>query len=124
MSCYRIGPVSGRPSVACAAGWEQAWVSIHIRMPGPFAPADGAAPTEFVLAELTLPFDRPDVAYFDPLMLTAEKRLGFRPIYGLPTPLSTPSTSMSTSTPPAASRPSPSSIGAVNANNSTPTISP
>jgi len=34
---------------------------------------------EFVLAELTLPFDQPDVAYFHPLMAQAERRLGFRP---------------------------------------------
>jgi len=37
---------------------------------------------EFVLAELTLPFDQPDVAYFDPLMAETERRLGFRPQYG------------------------------------------
>jgi hypothetical protein len=37
---------------------------------------------EFVLAELTLPFDQPDVAYFHPLMADAERRLGFRPRYG------------------------------------------
>jgi hypothetical protein len=34
---------------------------------------------EFVLAELTQPFDRPDVAYFFPLMTATEQRLGFRP---------------------------------------------
>jgi hypothetical protein len=34
---------------------------------------------EFVLAELTQPFDRPDVSYFFPLMAAAERRLGFRP---------------------------------------------
>ena len=37
---------------------------------------------EFVLAELTLPFDQPDVAYFHPLMAHAEHRLGFRPRFG------------------------------------------
>ena len=37
---------------------------------------------EFVLAELTLPFDQPDVAYFYPLMADTERRLGFRPRYG------------------------------------------
>jgi len=37
---------------------------------------------EFVLAELTLPFDQPDVAYFHPLMAQTERRLGFRPKYG------------------------------------------
>jgi hypothetical protein len=37
---------------------------------------------EFVLAEMTLPFDRPDVAYFHPLMADTERRLGFRPRYG------------------------------------------
>jgi hypothetical protein len=37
---------------------------------------------EFVLAELTLPFDQPDVAYFAPLMAETERRLGFRPRYG------------------------------------------
>jgi len=37
---------------------------------------------EFVLAELTQPFDQPDVSYFQPLMADAERRLGFRPKYG------------------------------------------
>ncbi len=37
---------------------------------------------EFVLAELTLPFDQPDVAYFHPLMAQTEHRLKFRPKYG------------------------------------------
>jgi hypothetical protein len=37
---------------------------------------------EFVLAELTLPFDQPDVAYFHPLMADTERRLGFLPRYG------------------------------------------
>jgi hypothetical protein len=37
---------------------------------------------EFVLAELTQPFDRPDVAYFFPLLREVERRLGFRPHYG------------------------------------------
>lgn len=36
---------------------------------------------EFVLAELTLTFDQPDVAYFYPLMAQVERRLGFRPKY-------------------------------------------
>jgi hypothetical protein len=36
---------------------------------------------EFVLAELTQPFDRPDVSYFYPLMAAVERRLGFRPRY-------------------------------------------
>ncbi|HKZ84193.1 MAG TPA: hypothetical protein VJ793_11125, partial [Anaerolineae bacterium] len=34
---------------------------------------------EFVLAELTQPFDQPDVAYFFPLLADTERRLGFRP---------------------------------------------
>ncbi len=34
---------------------------------------------EFVLAELTQPFDQPDVSYFFPLMILTEQRLGFRP---------------------------------------------
>lgn len=34
---------------------------------------------EIVLAELTQPFDQPDVAYFYPLMTAVEHRLGFRP---------------------------------------------
>lgn len=34
---------------------------------------------EVVLAELTQPFDQPDVSYFYPLMVAAERRLGFRP---------------------------------------------
>lgn len=34
---------------------------------------------EFVLAELTLSFDQPDVAYFYPLMAQVQRRLGFRP---------------------------------------------
>jgi hypothetical protein len=37
---------------------------------------------EFTLAELTLPFNRPDVAYFQPLMADVERRLGFRPRFG------------------------------------------
>jgi hypothetical protein len=37
---------------------------------------------EFVLAELTQPFDKSDVSYFFPLMRDAERRLGFRPRYG------------------------------------------
>jgi hypothetical protein len=37
---------------------------------------------EFVLAELTQPFDRPDVSYFFPLMAQVERRLGFRPRFG------------------------------------------
>jgi hypothetical protein len=36
---------------------------------------------EFVLAELTQPFNQPDVAYFQPLMTATERRLGFRPPY-------------------------------------------
>jgi len=37
---------------------------------------------EFVLAELTLPFNQSDVAYFPPLMAETERRLDFRPQYG------------------------------------------
>jgi hypothetical protein len=37
---------------------------------------------EFVLAELTQPFDQPDVSYFFPLMAETERRLGFRPRFG------------------------------------------
>lgn len=37
---------------------------------------------EFVLAELTQTFDRPDVSYFFPLMQQVERRLGARPCYG------------------------------------------
>jgi hypothetical protein len=37
---------------------------------------------EFVLAELTQPFNQPDVSYFHPLMADVERRLGFRPRYG------------------------------------------
>jgi hypothetical protein len=37
---------------------------------------------EFVLAELTQPFDQPDVSYFHPLMADVERRLGFRPRFG------------------------------------------
>lgn len=37
---------------------------------------------EFVLAELTQPFDRSDVSYFFPLMADVERRLGFRPPFG------------------------------------------
>ena len=36
---------------------------------------------EFVLAELTQPFNQPDVSYFQPLMTATEQRLGFRPPY-------------------------------------------
>lgn len=37
---------------------------------------------EFVLAEMTQPFNCPDVSYFFPLMTTVEQRLGFRPHIG------------------------------------------
>ena len=37
---------------------------------------------EFVLAELTQPFDQPDVSYFFPLMADTERRLSFRPRFG------------------------------------------
>jgi hypothetical protein len=34
---------------------------------------------EFVIAELTLPFNRADIAYFFPLMAETDRHLGFRP---------------------------------------------
>jgi hypothetical protein len=37
---------------------------------------------EFVLAELTQPFDLSDVSYFFPLMDDTERRLGFHPLFG------------------------------------------
>jgi hypothetical protein len=37
---------------------------------------------EFVLAELTQPFDQSDVSYFFPLMSQVEQRLGYRPRFG------------------------------------------
>lgn len=37
---------------------------------------------EFVLAEMTQPFDRPDVSYFFPLMAMVEQRLGCKPRFG------------------------------------------
>jgi hypothetical protein len=37
---------------------------------------------EFVLAELTQPFDQPDVSYFFPLMTLTEQRLGYKPHFG------------------------------------------
>lgn len=37
---------------------------------------------EFVLAEFTQPFDRPDISYFFPLMHQVEVRLGFKPRFG------------------------------------------
>jgi hypothetical protein len=37
---------------------------------------------EFVLAELTQPFDCGDLSYFFPLMAVTERRLGFRPHFG------------------------------------------
>jgi hypothetical protein len=37
---------------------------------------------EFVVAELTQPFDNGDLAYFFPLMAQTEQRLGFRPRWG------------------------------------------
>jgi hypothetical protein len=37
---------------------------------------------EFVLAELTQPFDQSDVSYFQPLMADVERRLGFRSQFG------------------------------------------
>jgi hypothetical protein len=36
---------------------------------------------EFVIAELTQPFDQADVTYFFPLMQQTEQRLGYRPRY-------------------------------------------
>jgi hypothetical protein len=37
---------------------------------------------EFVLAEMTQPFDQSDVSYFFPLMQQSERRLGFKPRFG------------------------------------------
>jgi hypothetical protein len=37
---------------------------------------------EFVLAEMTQPFDRPDVSYFFPLLAAVERRLGKKPRFG------------------------------------------
>ena len=37
---------------------------------------------EFVIAELTQTFDRPDLSYFFPLMAQTERRLGFKPKFG------------------------------------------
>jgi hypothetical protein len=37
---------------------------------------------EFVLAEMTQPFDQPDVSYFFPLMAIVEQRLGHKPRFG------------------------------------------
>ncbi len=37
---------------------------------------------EFVIAELTQPFDQADTTYFFPLMQQTEQRLGYRPRYG------------------------------------------
>jgi hypothetical protein len=37
---------------------------------------------EFVLAEMTQPFDQPDVSYFFPLMAAVEQRLGHKPRFG------------------------------------------
>ena len=37
---------------------------------------------EFVIAEMTQPFDQGDVTYFFPLMAQVEQRLGYRPRYG------------------------------------------
>jgi len=34
------------------------------------------------LAELTQPFDQPDVSYFRPLLAQVEQRLGFKPRFG------------------------------------------
>ena len=36
---------------------------------------------EFILAEMTQPFDHGDVTYFFPLMQQTEARLGYRPRY-------------------------------------------
>ncbi len=44
------------------------------------AKADGWG--EFVLAELTQPFDKSDPSYFFPLMKQVEQRLGFKPRFG------------------------------------------
>jgi hypothetical protein len=63
---------------------------------------------EFVLAELTQPFNCSDVSYFFPLMADTERRLGFRPRFGAfdaafdpvarPTGLTVPGTSMNSFT--------------------------
>src|SRR3972149_2919386 len=37
---------------------------------------------EFVIAEMTQPFNRGDATYFFPLMQQTEERLGYRPRYG------------------------------------------
>ena len=37
---------------------------------------------EFILAELTQPFDQPDVSYFKPLLADVQRRLGRRPRFG------------------------------------------
>jgi len=37
---------------------------------------------EFILAEMTQPFNRADISYFFPLMADVERRLGFRPQFG------------------------------------------
>ena len=37
---------------------------------------------EFVIAELTQPFDKGDLSYFHPLMRQTEQRLGFKPHFG------------------------------------------
>ena len=37
---------------------------------------------EFVLAEMTQPFDQSDITYFFPLMQQSEQRLGFKPRFG------------------------------------------
>jgi hypothetical protein len=37
---------------------------------------------EFVIAELTQPFDQADQTYFFPLMRQVEERLGYRPLFG------------------------------------------
>lgn len=76
-------PPRGRPIGEFYWGYGSGLVTI--RMPGPFVSQDlavGIPPTEFIVAELTLPFDRPDVAYFAPLLQAAEQRLGFRPTFG------------------------------------------
>lgn len=54
--------------------WGYASGVVAIRVPGW---------GEFVLAELTQPFDRSDVSYFFPLMEAVKCRLGFKPRFGV-----------------------------------------
>ena len=66
-------PVPARSVTVTEFYWGYASGVVAAKVPGQ---------GEFVLAELTQPFNKGDVTYFFPLMDDTERRLGFRPHFG------------------------------------------